>query len=95
MEKKYLSTFLKYSPIAALLLNFIGAILLVYHAGAYTGEGSTWVSTGAKGQRLETIYLLNPTMFKTGLWLIIIGFFIQIVNELLKFDLIQKILAKI
>ena len=92
MKKTYISTFLKYSPIVALSLNFIGAVFLVYYAGAYTGEGNVFASVDANGNTLETIYLLNPTMFKTGIWFIIVGFFIQLINELLKFDLIKETL---
>ena len=78
--------FIKYSPTIALFLNFLGAIFLVCYAGAYTGEGNLWASTGANGKTLETIYLLNPTMFKIGIWFIIVGFFIQLINELLKLN---------
>ena len=92
MKKTYISIFLKYSPIIALSINFVGAVFLVYYAGAYTGEGTVWASVDANGHKLETIYLLNPTMFKTGIWFIIVGFFIQLINEcLLKFDLIKNL----
>ena len=86
----WLSVCLKYSPIVALSLNFIGAILLIYHAGAYTGKGVKWVSTGENGKALETIYLLNPTMFKIGIGLIAAGFFIQMINELFRLEWLKS-----
>ena len=86
----WLPVCLKYSPIVALSLNFIGAILLIYHAGAYTGKGVRWADTGKNGKVLETIYLLNPTMFKIGIGLIAVGFFIQMINELFRLEWLKS-----
>ena len=94
-HEKWLDRFNKYSPIIALFLNLIGALFLIFYAGAYTGEGIGWADLDEQGNRLETIYLINPTMFKIGIWFIVIGFFIQLINELFKFEPILTFLDKI
>ena len=76
-----LAFYLKYSPIAAIILNFVGAILLLFSTGTHTTGGVHWASTDEKGRLLKNMYFLNPTIFKIGIGLIAFGFLIQMVNE--------------
>jgi len=77
----WFSYLMKYSPIAAIALNFVGAILLLFSTGAYRGGGIHWAAVDSEGKMLKSVYYLNPLIFKIGIILMVLGFFIHIVNE--------------
>ena len=77
----WLSYLMKYSPMAAIALNFLGAFLLLFSTGAYRGGGIHWAAVDLEGKMLKSVYYLNPFMFKLGIILMVIGFLIQILNE--------------
>jgi hypothetical protein len=77
----WLACYFKYSPIIALVINFAGAILLLFSTGAHSGGGVHWASTDERGRSLENMYFLSPGMFKWGMGLIAAGFLIQLINE--------------
>lgn len=77
----WLVWYIKYSPILALVINFAGAILLLFSTGEYKGDGVQWASVGRGGKPLKTVYVLSPVKFKIGIGLIAAGFLIQLVNE--------------
>jgi len=78
---------MKYLPILALILNFSGALFLIFSTGAYVDKknkgGVLFGNIGENGKPMPSIFLLNPKRFKTGLWLIVAGFFIQLILEIL------------
>ncbi len=86
----WLSVCLKYSPIVAIILNFFGAILLLFSTGAYTGGGVQMASVDENGKLLKNVYFLNPVMFKIGIGLIAAGFFIQMINELFRLEWLKS-----
>ncbi len=74
--KKYITP-----TIVALVLNFTGALMLAFSAGELDKSRSAGIVFWS-GPR--ALHLNHPTMFKWGLYFIIIGFFIQLVSEILK-----------
>lgn len=82
----WLSIYSKYSPIVAIILNFVGAFLLLFCTGIYTGGGTEWVGVDEKGIGLKDVYFLNPVLFKIGIGLIAVGFLMQIINELYRLE---------
>jgi hypothetical protein len=77
----WLACYIKYSPILALIMNFAGAIFLLFSSGEYSGGGVHWASVGRDGKTLKTVYVLSPVMFKIGISLIAAGFLVQLINE--------------
>jgi hypothetical protein len=87
-----LSSFLKFSSLTALLLNFVGALFLILSSDIFPGG---WTNVDDNGMPLDALYLLYPTIFKIGVWFIIIGFLIQVFNEFLKFEPIKNTIVNI
>jgi hypothetical protein len=65
-------------PIIALALNFFGALFLTLSSGQYKGKRPVFFS----GER--NLVLNHPRLFRFGLLSIVIGFLIQLINEILK-----------
>jgi hypothetical protein len=65
-------------PILGLCLNFIGALMITLSSGKYKGNQITFFSGDS------TLNLNHPSVFRWGIILIVIGFFVQLIAEILK-----------
>ena len=65
----------------ALILNFLGSLLIAIAFGKYRGDGAPY--TGNKdGGKIYIAYLNHPSLFKTGLFLLVAGFGLQAFEKL-------------
>jgi hypothetical protein len=74
--KKYITL-----NIMALILNFSGAVMLALSAGILRKEDAQGVIPWVGPNNLHLNY---PTVFKWGIYLIIVGFSIQLISEIIK-----------
>jgi hypothetical protein len=75
--KKYITL-----NIIALILNFSGAVMLALSAGILLKEDAQGTVIAWTGPR--NLHLNYPTVFKWGIYLIIVGFSIQLISEIIK-----------
>ncbi|WP_319524600.1 hypothetical protein [uncultured Desulfosarcina sp.] len=66
--------------VAALTINFVGAVLIAFSAGELTvSRGLIVFYSGPRA-----LHLNHPNLFRMGIVLIIIGFLIQLISEIVK-----------
>ena len=68
--KKYLTL-----AIIADMMKFISSLLIVFATDAPSGLGVTWIGEG-------NVLLVHPLWLKFGMWLLIIGFGVQLFKEI-------------
>lgn len=69
---------MKWLPIIALCLNFVGTVMVALSIGANPGGG---YQDGQKGERIYLASLIYPRAFRYGLRIIAFGFFVQLAVE--------------
>ena len=63
-----------------LTINIIGTLMIAYSLGSanYGGFGGGYRCTSSPTGWCEFVYFLYPQMFNIGIWLLVLGFILQI-----------------